>query len=723
MILLTVSERGGQPTRYEFPKSRVTVGRYKGNDIVLPRTNISKEHVFIEAQENGTYLVTDNGSTNGTFVNGRRIEGGHICTEADKIYVGDFIIELERVDPQRISGPPRVPPAPPSMDPVMMNRRTMPPLPNEGAFGAQPVGDDMGFGSGPVRSGFDTLFDPVSNDPLRGTMSSPPQDFPDGTPSHLDPLRSTMAAPMDAMAVHNALAARDAAQAAREAAMRAQHAPPVPDQPRFDVNDLNLQRTPAPQPPAAPVVPARPPIAPPVVPVQQVAQPPVAPIAQPPVAPIAQPPVAQPQQVVQAPASTSRVVALPQAPEVQAEFDADLFMAQLDVMRALLDRISLQDLPRSYPPRAEDRAHFESLVQVAIDEVRPEVDVDTLRALLVSECVGLGPIDRYLDDPDIEDIYVNKYDQILLERKGKLVQGRFVFSTPDLLTIVAHRLLGEDAEVVGADEVRFRDGTRVHVVMPPVAPQGPIITVRKPAAELPSLTDLIARNVLSPGMADFLMRAQDAGRSILIAGPTGAGKTSLLSALASLIPDGVRVLSIEDYLRLDLPQSSAVRLEANPSAGFDKRFLLRQAVQMRPQRIILDECRGAEASEWVSAVATGTEGGMLTLHGTSAADALGRLESMCLSSSPEVSARALREQIARAVHIVVVVHRTPRHGFRVQQICEVQGVDLDAFRLADVFYFRADGLSGSFSATGYIPVFYEDLRQAGVQVDFDIFRE
>jgi pilus assembly protein CpaF len=185
----------------------------------------------------------------------------------------------------------------------------------------------------------------------------------------------------------------------------------------------------------------------------------------------------------------------------------------------------------------------------------------------------------------------------------------------------------------------------------------------------------------------------------------------------------VRVISVEDYNRIELPQSSAVRLEASPSAGFDKRFLLRQAVQMHPQRILLDECRGAEANEWVSAVATGTEGGMVALHGTSPSDALARLESMCLSSSPEVSARALREQIARAIHIVVVVHRTPRHGFRVQQISEVQGVDLDAFRLADLFYFRAEGLTGSFSATGYIPMFYEDMRQAGVNVDFDIFRE
>jgi pilus assembly protein CpaF len=729
MIVLTISERGGQPARYEFPKSRVTVGRYKGNDIVLPRTNVSKEHVFIEAQDGSSYLVTDNGSTNGTFINGRRIEGGQICTEADKIYVGDFIIELEVVDPQRISNgsAPRLPPTPP-MDPAMMNRRTMPPLPNEGAFGAQPA--DLS-GSGPQRSGFDTLFDPVSSDPLRGTLSSPPQEFGDeGVPSHLDPLRSTMAAPMDAMAVHNALAARDAAHAARAAQEAAQRAAQAPEQ-RFDVNDLNLQKTPTPGPaPIAPMQqpvqqPVRPPIAPPVAPVAPVQQhQPVAPVQQPvqqhqPVAPVQQPVAA----VQQPQSQQSRVVALPTTPEIQQEFDPDFFMAQLDVMRALLDRISLQDLPRTYPPRPEDRAHFESMVQVAIDEVSPEVDTDALRALIVSECVGLGPIERYLDDPNIEDIYINKYDQVLLQREGKLVQGRFVFSMPDLLQLAAVRLLGDDAETMGADEVRFRDGTRVHVVMPPIAPQGPIITIRKPAAELPTLTDLIGDNVLSPGMADFLMRAMDAGRSIIIAGPTGAGKTSLLSALASLIPDGVRLISVEDYSRLELPQSSAVRLEASPSAGFDKRFLLRQAVQMHPQRILLDECRGAEANEWVSAVATGTEGGMLTLHGTSPSDALSRLESMCLAGSPEVSARALREQIARAVHVVVVVHRTPKHGFRVQQISEVQGVDLDAFRLADIFYFRADGLAGSFGATGYIPMFYEDMRQAGVNVDFDIFRE
>ena len=151
--------------------------------------------------------------------------------------------------------------------------------------------------------------------------------------------------------------------------------------------------------------------------------------------------------------------------------------------------------------------------------------------------------------------------------------------------------------------------------------------------------------------------------------------------------------------------------------------LLRNALALQPQRLLLDECRGPEAFAWITAAASGTEGSMATIHGTSAVDAVRRLESLCLLGTGEISPRGLREQIARAVDLIVVLHRLADGGFRVQQIAEVQSVDLDTFRLGEVFYYRADGAGGAFHPTGYIPLFYEDLRHAGVEVDFDIFRE
>ncbi|MEM1349583.1 MAG: ATPase, T2SS/T4P/T4SS family, partial [Myxococcota bacterium] len=397
---------------------------------------------------------------------------------------------------------------------------------------------------------------------------------------------------------------------------------------------------------------------------------------------------------------------------------------QIDVTRQFLSETSFDELPAEYPVSDEVREDFRARVKSAIDEVNPsDVDRDTLEHLLVSEYTGLGALDVYLDDAEVRDIYVNRYDQVLVRRGTQLIQAKHVFSNEDFLGLAARRLLGPDAEMVGADELRFGDGTRAHVVMPPLSPSGPLLTVRKPPKEMSTLDELISGGVLSPGMADFLMLSVDAGRSICIAGPTSSGKTTLLGALAGLIPEGMRIIAIEDYAHIKLDQGSSVRLEASPSSGFNKRFLLRNALSMHPERILLDEARDAEAYDWVTAVAAGTQGSMTTIHGTSAADALGRLENLCLLGSREVNPLGLREQIARAVDLVVVVHRVHGVGLRVQQISEVQGVDLDTFRLHDIFYYRVEAGSGQFHPTGYIPLFYEDLRHAGVDVDFNIFRE
>lgn len=411
------------------------------------------------------------------------------------------------------------------------------------------------------------------------------------------------------------------------------------------------------------------------------------------------------------------------AREMRSEFDADFHAAQHDVARVLFESVHPEDLPLDYPPVPADRDDFANKVADAVNTVSPRVDRDTLIDLLTTECVGLGPVETYLDDPSVQDIYVNSFDQVLVRKGGELIVAERAFSHPELLMAAAYRLLGTRDGSIGADEVRFGDGTRVHVVMPPLSVNGPALTVRKPPTDHPSLDDLVGRGALSPGMSEFLGRAVQSGRSVLVAGPTSSGKSTMLGAIAGLIPEGTRVVTVEESTHLDLPLASAVRLEASPATGHDLKFLVRTAVAMHPQRIIVDECRGGEAYDWVTSAASGTEGSMITTHGTSASDALGRLESLCLLGNPEISPRGLREQIARAVDFVVIVHRSGDNGFRVRQITEVQGVDLDAFRLNDVFYYRVEGSEENFHPTGYIPLFYEDLRHAGVEVDFDIFRD
>ena len=696
MITVIISDKGGQQSKLEFRKYEISIGRMKGNDIVLAKGNVSKRHASIYLRGE-SFFINDHGSTNGTYINGRKVEGENQVANDDKIYIGDFILQLEAGISERSSGPPGPPP---------INRNT----------------GSNGFDGGGGRGNHDTLYDPLGGDadPLRQTFTSPPPAGAKG------PLTGVPDGVRDTIGAHDELQ-------------------PVGSGGRWDAAPyVPPTNTPTPTPAPAPAPTPTPTPTPNPIGGQKPniggrnsgggAPPPPSNTgnARP------DPPVARPQPDARGTGSNPPVSTgggsmggsvasnVPvQPPEVVAEFDADFFASQLDVARVLLDKAPANEMPHEYPPPDGEEEKYEALIDEAIDAVNPSVDRDELKELLMAECIELGPLERYLADSSVRDIYINHFDKILVRREGKLVQAQYVYSTPEFLQLTAKRLLGETADMIspGADEVRLGDGTRVHVVMPPLSTSGPLITVRKPPSKQPGLEDLVEDGVLSIGMADFLMRAIDAGRSIAVAGPTSSGKTTLIAALGSLIYEGMRIITIEDYNHIQLPQGSAVHLEARPTSGYDKRFLLRNALSMHPQRILLDECRGAEAYDWVTAVASGTEGSLLTVHGTSAADALGRLESLCLLGSHEISPRGLRDQIARAVNLVVVVNRINDEGFRVQQITEVQGVDLDSFRLNDIFYYRVEGAEGTFHPTGYIPLFFEDLRNAGVQVDFDIFQE
>ncbi len=666
MLTLMISEKGGPQSRLDFNKVEITIGRMKGNDIVLPRNNISKHHSSLRVRE-GHYYVEDHNSTNGTYVNGRRINGELMLSEGDKVFVGDFVLDVD-MNPASASTPP------PSVPPLPVGAR------HTGPQSAMQHPEDADSG----RPGFETLWDPGSESKFGG--------------SH-DPLRATYTSSPDTSAQEPITGDNNAADLRRtmsgsafEAHINASPAPPI---------------APPSPPPALPTPP-------PVLGTSKAASALGVGAQAAPQRPV----TIAPEKLVPA---TPKVAPI-KPPRIHSEFDADFFVAQREVAAALLEQLSPEALPQEYPASEQERALMREAVDAAIEASAPEgVEREVLAQVLLNEGVGLGVLDALLDDPTVRDIYVNRYDQILLRREGQLFQSRHVFSSQAVLERVARRLLGESADMLGADEVRFGDGTRVHVVMPPMAVQGPLITARKPPVTQPSLGELVQDHVLSPGMAEFLMRAIDAGRSIAVCGPTGAGKSTALSALASLIPDGTRLIAIEDYSHVKLPQGSAVRLEASPV--HDKRFLLRQAVAMHPQRIVLDECRGAEAYDWITSVTSGTEGSMVTLQGASAPDALQRMESLCLLANQSINLRGLREQIARAVQLLVVVNRVGDGQFRVQQITEVQGVDLDTYRLNDIFYFRAEGPSGAFHPTGYIPLFYEDLRHAGVDVDLDIFRE
>lgn len=680
MYTITVSEKGGQQSTFEFSKPEVTIGRMKGNDIVLPKGNVSKRHSRIFAQE-ANFKIIDLESTNGTYVNGRKITGEQAITDSDKIYIGDFILQVEgEVKPA--AKPPAPPPSFPNQTPGSGGGQPPPPDRRQQASGPQPPGDRRQQPSGPQRppdrgsmaSGpSPAVPDSVPSPGSSGVNPSPPQNPPASSPS-LD-FQDLAGGDDDGLSAPDPGPGRGLGPSPSNGAQ----GPGSTSAPRLDSPGLGPKRQDD-------------------VTVDRMGD------------------------RMRGRPEYSQVSAILATNELQSEFDSQFHEAQHDVATVLFENVTPQDLPFHYPPTPEDHDRFRGIVENAVNTVSPRVDNNELIETLTRECVGLGPVDEYLDDPEIHEIYVNRWDFVLVRKEGKLVQAPRAFSHPQLLLAAAYRLLGPRDVEVFTDEMRFNDGTRVHVILPPLAPDGAAITVRKPPSSHPTIDSLVERDAMSQSMAEFLTRSTQAGRSILIAGPTSSGKSTLLSALTQQMPSGVRVVAIENGSHLALPDNS-VRLEPSATTGFDPRYLVHSAMSMHPQRIVLDECRGAEAYDWVTSAACGTEGSMLTLHGTSAAEALGRLESLCLMGASNLSPRGLREQIARAVNLVVVVNRTQDGGFRVQQITEVQGVDLDAFRLNDVFYYRVEGADGGYHPTGYVPLFYEDMRHAGVDVDFGIFRE
>jgi pilus assembly protein CpaF len=306
-----------------------------------------------------------------------------------------------------------------------------------------------------------------------------------------------------------------------------------------------------------------------------------------------------------------------------------------------------------------------------------------------------------------------------------------VLSVIERIVAPLGRHIDESSPLVDA---RLADGSRVNAIIPPLALKGPCITIRKFKRDLLTSSNLIDFGTLTPQMAEFLQTCVTVRRNLVISGGTGSGKTTLLNILSGYIPEIERIVTIEDAAELQLPQEHWVALEARPSNIEGKgqisiRDLVRNSLRMRPDRIVIGECRGGEALDMLQAMNTGHDGSLTTLHANSPRDALSRLETMVLMSGMELPIRAIREQIASAVHLVVQQTRFADGTRRVSAISEVSGMELDVIALQDIFTFKQDGfdaegrVQGRFIATGFVPRFYEDLQSRGIPVDMGIFRE
>ncbi len=348
---------------------------------------------------------------------------------------------------------------------------------------------------------------------------------------------------------------------------------------------------------------------------------------------------------------------------------------------------------------------------------------------------GLGPLEPLLQEAAITEILVDGYDKIYVERKGKLEDVPARFRDNDHLMGVIRRIaeplgrrVDESHPIVDA---RLEDGSRVNIVIPPIALNGPTLTIRKFWKTTLTVEDLMRFGTWNENIVTFL-RACMAGRAnLVISGGTGSGKTSLANLLAQLIPADERIITIETAAELDLPHRRVVRLEVRPpnlegKGEVSLRDLVQNALRMRPDRILLGEARAAEVLDLLQAMNTGHDGSFCTLHANNPRDALARLEVMASSGNPSIPLVGLREQMASAINFIVHIERLSDGSRKVLRVTEVQGLQGDAILLADIFAFQPTGfeggnVTGRFVATGQIPKFLSRLREAGIQVPMDLF--
>lgn len=428
---------------------------------------------------------------------------------------------------------------------------------------------------------------------------------------------------------------------------------------------------------------------------------------------------------------------------------AALAVLYTDEMMAMKKRIHEQvlfklNLPEIATKQIQDdelRAKLEVALDQVLREVRHELPRDLahdlFRQTLLDELVGYGPITPMLRDPTVDEVMVNGPSRIFVERKGRLYEtGARFFDDRHLITIIQRiveplgRHVDEASPMVDA---RLPDGSRVNAIIPPLALDGSSVTVRKFARRKLTTDDLIAFGSMTPEIALFLEEAVRARQNIVVSGGTGSGKTTLLNVLSQFIPRGERLVTIEDSAELKLSHRNIVRLEARPAniEGRGRvaiRDLVINALRMRPDRIVVGECRGPEALDMLQAMNTGHDGSLTTAHANTPRDCLSRLENMVMMAGFDLPSAAIREQIASAVNLIVQQNRLPDGSRKIVQISEVTGREGATILLQDIFQFEQKGfgpdgkVTGTMVATGNIPQFVEELKAKGdLRLDMSVF--
>jgi pilus assembly protein CpaF len=394
--------------------------------------------------------------------------------------------------------------------------------------------------------------------------------------------------------------------------------------------------------------------------------------------------------------------------------------------------------PEKYIPEQQRQVMQKNLNQI-YGKTGLKLPEDTRERLfqdVLNEIIGYGPIQPFLDDPEITEVMVNGSKQIYIERHGKIVKTDAVFENDDHVLRLIDKIVSPLGRHIDSNrptvDARLPDGSRVNAVIPPVAIDGPSITIRKFNKEYLTIQQLISLGSLTEEMAEFLNACVVSRLNVIISGGTGSGKTTLLNILSSFIPEDERIVTIEDAAELQIQQEHVVRLEAKlPNAdgtgAVTIRELVRNSLRMRPERIIVGEVRGGEALDMLQAMNTGHDGSLTTLHANTPRDAISRLETMSLMAGMDLPVRVLREQIASAIDLIVHVSRLRNGSRKITQITELAGKEGDTIVQTDIFKFEQSGISdegkiiGELKPTGIRPLFSTRLEASGFKLRPEVY--
>ncbi|MBN8555045.1 MAG: CpaF family protein, partial [Deltaproteobacteria bacterium] len=402
-----------------------------------------------------------------------------------------------------------------------------------------------------------------------------------------------------------------------------------------------------------------------------------------------------------------------------------------------MDAVALERDPKKKEELRGKAAHaIQRLLEEEAKDIEGRSDRAQLAKDILDEVLGLGPIEPLLENGEISEIMVNGRDQIFIERKGKLVLTDYRFTTDKQLLGCIERIVSPIGRRVDEKtplcDARLKDGSRINIIISPLSLKGPIITIRKFFKEKLTINDLVKFNSLTDEMADFMRSAVEAHLNIIVSGGTGTGKTTLLNMVAGFIPETERIVTVEDAAELQLPQAHVITLEARPAnlqgeGAIHIRDLVRNALRMRPDRIVVGECRAGEALDMLQAMNTGHDGSLTTIHSNNPRDCLRRIETLVMMAGFDLPIQAIREQIASAVNLIVQLKRYSDGSRRISHITEVIGIEGDTVVTQPIFEFKQTGVDehgkvrGQFQPSGLIPKFVETLKAKGIAIPKGLF--